>query len=346
MNNNIYVKHPRNDFIDYVKGVLIYLVTLGHVIQLLIYNSVGFYKDHLFKAIYIFHMPLFMAVAGYLSFNSLQKVNSFRFIYNRSVNLVLPIISWSIIAFTALAIMHHKNQYNIKDLFSLIFGSLWFLWALFFSSIVVGTCKILNKDNLIFAVFSSFFTIVILPDHHKIYLYKFMLPFFWAGYLFCKNSIFMLEICKNNIYLFLIIIASILSYYFWDETTYIYVSEMNISTTAFIKIVIFRYIAAIAVSLLFLFIISNIYSYFLNKQIIWMGKRSIYIYLIQNYVFALLHISIFRGLGFHNVELLSVLIAPWIALLFVYLTGASADIIERSQLLAFLFFGKQYKKTY
>ena len=55
----------RNLFLDFTKGVLILLVTVGHSIQYIIYNNHGFWGDPLFKAIYIFHMPLFIGLSGF-----------------------------------------------------------------------------------------------------------------------------------------------------------------------------------------------------------------------------------------------------------------------------------------
>ena len=64
----------RNDFADYLKGVLIFLVACGHLIQFVgCQDSDCYYVDPLFKAIYMFHMPLFMAVSGYVSFRAIAR---------------------------------------------------------------------------------------------------------------------------------------------------------------------------------------------------------------------------------------------------------------------------------
>lgn len=97
---------PRNEFVDYAKGVLIFLVTLGHVIQFVICRSVGFYQNPLFKAIYLFHMPLFMALAGYVAFGSLNRTPPGKFVFRRVINLVLPVFSWSVLAYAALFVIH------------------------------------------------------------------------------------------------------------------------------------------------------------------------------------------------------------------------------------------------
>ena len=47
----------RDEFWDTSKAVLMYLVVLGHAIQIIV--GEGFFSHPLFKAIYLFHLPVF-----------------------------------------------------------------------------------------------------------------------------------------------------------------------------------------------------------------------------------------------------------------------------------------------
>ena len=67
----------RNTTLDLAKGILIIFVVLGHAIQ---YSGNGnwedsqlFFDDIVFRAIYSFHMPLFMMISGYLFYSSNKK---------------------------------------------------------------------------------------------------------------------------------------------------------------------------------------------------------------------------------------------------------------------------------
>ena len=54
------MEQKRNDSIDFVKGVLIIFVILGHVV-------LGTISGNLIRGvIYSFHMPLFLFVSGYM----------------------------------------------------------------------------------------------------------------------------------------------------------------------------------------------------------------------------------------------------------------------------------------
>lgn len=53
--------HSRNSFIDFLRGIAIFLVLWGHSIQKLSQGSnIDFFNDKIFIWIYSLHMPLFM----------------------------------------------------------------------------------------------------------------------------------------------------------------------------------------------------------------------------------------------------------------------------------------------
>lgn len=57
----------RKDWIDSLKGILIFLVVVGHVVGMAAHLSSGFEREvysYIYKFIYLFHMPAFFFVAG------------------------------------------------------------------------------------------------------------------------------------------------------------------------------------------------------------------------------------------------------------------------------------------
>ena len=68
----------RNEFLDIIKGITIFLVILGHCIE----NGVGikfiekkiFLNDFVYKFIYSFHMPLFALISGYFLYFSVKSL--------------------------------------------------------------------------------------------------------------------------------------------------------------------------------------------------------------------------------------------------------------------------------
>jgi fucose 4-O-acetylase-like acetyltransferase len=61
----LYTAESRDVFIDNVKGVLIFLVVLGHVIGIYTHENFGLFM--LWICVYCFHMPLFVYISGVLS---------------------------------------------------------------------------------------------------------------------------------------------------------------------------------------------------------------------------------------------------------------------------------------
>lgn len=86
------MEKKKNAFIDYVKGIAILLVLVGHCIQ---YGSGAsflengeYWNNIVMKVIYSFHMPLFIAVSGYLFWFSVKNHGMVNSIKSRIVRLV------------------------------------------------------------------------------------------------------------------------------------------------------------------------------------------------------------------------------------------------------------------
>lgn len=93
----------RNLYFDIVKGIAIILVVIGHCIQ---YGSGTkmlterlFYNALSFRAIYSFHMSLFMLVSGYLFWNSCLKHDWKENLIAKIKGLGIPIIAWGTVDF-------------------------------------------------------------------------------------------------------------------------------------------------------------------------------------------------------------------------------------------------------
>ena len=76
-------------YFDNLKGFAILLVVLGHCIQQC--DTEGNYQ-FLYRLIYAFHMPLFMAVSGY--FGVKLNVDYLPEIRKRFVRLMIPYFVW------------------------------------------------------------------------------------------------------------------------------------------------------------------------------------------------------------------------------------------------------------
>lgn len=127
---------------DYIKGVLIFLVILGHAIIYI--NGVDCYYDPLWKIIHSFHMPLFVLISGYFFKNDITG-NFYQLCKKQFYRLLVPQFSFVILGFILMPLCWDNFSYlitingdiNIKPLYHYITFA-WFLWCIFFCSLFIN----------------------------------------------------------------------------------------------------------------------------------------------------------------------------------------------------------------
>lgn len=128
----------RIEYIDHLKGIAILLVVIGHFIQINTIDSTG---DRLFSAIYSFHMPLFMFLSGYVAVktNSTKIIANYSdFIIKKTTSLLIPFFAWPILVDQLFFEKPEQIKFLsiIRDLILDPTIGFWFLWYLFFLSIL------------------------------------------------------------------------------------------------------------------------------------------------------------------------------------------------------------------
>ncbi len=127
----------RDTFLDFCKGIAIFLVVLGHVLEKSMHQM-----NSLYDFIYLFHMPFFFMLSGYLAWR--VKRFDFSFFKKKARTLLLPCIVVGLL-FTMI-----NGGYD-AFLFSEFHNGYWFLWSLFciwclFASVkwFISLCRIKN----------------------------------------------------------------------------------------------------------------------------------------------------------------------------------------------------------
>lgn len=141
------MEKKKNAFIDYVKGIAILLVLVGHCIQ---YGSGAsflengeYWNNIVMKVIYSFHMPLFVAVSGYLFWFSVKNHGMVNSIKSRIVRLVPVCFTWAII----LSLVDFtKGEFpGVKHTVYYFLTDFWFLWAIIFSTVCVALIEFVHN---------------------------------------------------------------------------------------------------------------------------------------------------------------------------------------------------------
>jgi fucose 4-O-acetylase-like acetyltransferase len=156
------VKKGRLHWIDYAKGIGIFLVVVGHVLQGLVNSSLlekSPIIDFIYQWIYAFHMPLFFVISGLFVQRSLSK--SFQhFLLNKLYVIAYPYFVWS---FIQISIQWLTSRYTNQpssplDILKIIYQphqQFWFLYTLFIILVTYGLFHKLKSSPTFFLIFSA-----------------------------------------------------------------------------------------------------------------------------------------------------------------------------------------------
>lgn len=291
---------PRNVFLDIVKAFAIICVVLGHCIQYGSGNTYltesSFFNNVLFKVIYSFHMPLFMIVSGYLFAYSVNKKTYTELIASKVNTLLIPIVFWSLIPFgiSILKQINNEHQYIYwcGKYINILLHNLWFLWAIFWCSVIVTLVKKIFKDSKwIYLV--GFVMTFIAPDVLNLLLYKYMYPFFIIGYFYNKDGYDMKlkEISQKRISMILAGITFVILFSFYNYDSYIYTSGYKIIQKNFLEQILidfYRFIIGLVGSIFILLVLYRITKHIkgIKKIIIYIGQNTFGVYIISQFVFS------------------------------------------------------------
>ena len=161
-------------WVDYAKGIGIFLVVLGHVLRGLADNVIlsrSFSFDYLDQWIYAFHMPLFFFLSGLFLYRSTSR--PFRdFVTNRLRVLVYPYLVWSLIQESLQSLTYGSGNGSagflpsLDSFWKILYrppDQFWFLYILFIISLAYAIFRRLRLSSFSFLVASIaayFFLIV------------------------------------------------------------------------------------------------------------------------------------------------------------------------------------------
>jgi fucose 4-O-acetylase-like acetyltransferase len=336
-------------YLDLVKAFAILCVVWGHSIQYMSNNN--FFTNPTFEFIYSFHMPLFMILSGYF-FSSSLNLSFLLLLKNKFHQLILPIISWSLLIASFFYIGHwiiaheaHPIQHFFNNVEKNFIESLWFLKSLFSCYIVsyIGI-KTFRKDWIACMLTILYFLIFPSP-----FMERFMLPFFWVG-IFLKKYNFRIE----KYYLFLILptlILFIILLNFWKGDYSIYRSYLNefiyYKKISFyfhdLEIAIYRFFIGTIGSLFFIFIFHYIYdkSPINLSGISKLGQHTLGIYILQYYI---LEHGISRWkLPSMNILFYNFIATPILAILVIFICLLCIRLLTRSKNINAIFLGNRSK---
>ena len=277
-----------------LKGFAILMVIAGHAVQYLI--SGEYYDKVVYRIIYSFHMPLFMAVAGYLQGGGKHKTVSQ--LAKRAIYLLTPLIVY---AFFMRYVLHESSHFT-----GCIKYSLWFLKSALLCTILFSATRLIPQRRRWIAVLFTLGLSQIL----LIYNVKYMYPCFLGGALLRSNiGWFMakkrsLTIAAGITWLVLVLFFN---QYFWsyislDTQTILPFETMTDPNWWYIAV--YRTIIGLAGSLMFFSLFEMLATRGFHQTLVGrilnkVGQETLWIYVLQT---AILEVYLARMLNFDAIH--------------------------------------------
>lgn len=328
---------------DLIKLFTIYLVLIGHCIQYFL--SSNFTDAPIYRIIYTFHMPLFMMISGYFSVSSMN-VDIKSFFRKKTINLILPCISWSIIWWTSYSIIKSQEMnYFVNKVINSLLNDFWFLKSCFLCYCITYIGKKTKLKDVIWIPVAIIFSFT-LP-----YQVNLMYPAFITGYLLRVNTSFSEHINKKY-YIFSVIFIIMLffinkSYWTFPGILSSIYEHNYLSLIKSLYLRLYRIIIGIAGSITFIFLFKTLSDHCRNTKIIDrianLGKYTLEVYILQSFI---LERILGNLLNFDNQSffIFNFITAPIISLIILIISVYIAKLLHKNKMLSFILFGKTYRK--
>lgn len=318
---------------DILKGYAIIIVVLGHCIQT--FNP-DWRTDNIFVGIYMFHMPLFIAISGFFFVKSADKNTIGTLIKKRFVGIMLPSLTMGVIDVLLIGggkLLKH-NPFDVLYFIDILFIGLWFLTVLFILTVIgIVLYKKLKGLNYYIGWLVVWLFFYIMPDVWVFNQIEFLLPFYVLG-IIGRN----VKWEKMNVgisVLALIGYCICFSIYKFDDTMYAMGSDcFSLNYFYGTSLRLFGGISGILCSLAFISCLSKL-SKSVSK-VAAVGAMTLPIYVLHQ-KFLIINKAMHLHTDNHVLMIL-------IALMLILITIGTYKILHRNKYLALLFFGETQHK--
>lgn len=236
-------KNKRIEWVDYLKAFACFLVVLGHLIQSLQKANIDSYTNitsFVNWFIYLFHMPLFMCMSGFLYCKTKKEFTwkSYKeFEIKKIINLLIPYITFYLvfIGINMIFASSVNNARGIEDLIGILNNPMppfWFLYALASIFLIIPIIeKIFKNNRKIVFIFLIGLKVLSIFLKTKIYFIDSIM----AHSIYFYFGAFINEKCKieknrviNSILVIIYIIMSIIYYRHKEKCIDFFIALINI----------------------------------------------------------------------------------------------------------------------
>lgn len=173
---------------DVSRGIAIFLVIWGHVIQQGLYGIAEVAENVVFKWIYTFHMPSFLLISGFFFYSSVKKKNLKTLVLNRTGDLIKTLVIWNTVCYGCkllfLILREESVTVSVRVWLEEVVMGYWFLWAVLFCAAIVGLVTKVLPQKLWLVGMIVLAPLVLLSPCRWVILS--MYPYFVIGFFFHK----------------------------------------------------------------------------------------------------------------------------------------------------------------
>lgn len=328
----------RNDYIDFIRGIAILLVILGHTIS---GSSKNFSNSIIHQIIWTIQMPLFFVISGFLTsylkeIDTVEKLK--RYCIKRTISYLGPWFIWTL--FIRNYLFSIRRILTFPEIFWNMDSGYWFLVSLWMIAIIFGISEYLSykifksKKYIIVSYIGGMILLLIIGkifglNFLGIKLTVYYMLFYFLGYLYSRiNFIFKNRENIKEIGIglsFLIWVALICRYNFFEIDDNIF----GISV---------RLIASITGVISIIGLLDNFQDFLKEKCAFlkWGGVNSLELYLFQ-YIF-LNYVKFEYIPVFDSFQGLFLIVLNFI--LVILLSVIVISLIKNNKFLNFIFFAK------
>lgn len=332
----------RLEYIDWLKGLAMLLVLVGHVI---VFCGLG-YDNVFIKHITMMNMPLFFFLNG-LVLKDLVSINKGKFLLKKFTQTILPFLCWGGV------LTLFKNKMYLEFFQDYWKFGYWYLLVLFEFLLFYVILSIVNEkinkkelwwlDLLVFGciwLFCSFISRFIPEKINGIIDYwQFIgyLPFFYLGHFINKYKLSDIILRNTSLVVTVILLIIVPCYILWRNE--ICLKFINLILPTIIILLLFTLFMNEDKSNCDKSIVKNT---FLGGQLSIIGKHTMSIYMIQFFLFRYINLNgvlnpLYNG---HN-YLLIIIICMVISVLLSYICIIVESILSKSRFLNFVLFGRK-----
>lgn len=338
MNDRTTGGQPRLIYFDALKLMAIFLVLEGHCV---IQSGRDRWSDEVFLWLSSFHMPLFMILVGYFAKSALD-LKPVQFLGKKVRQLLLPIVSWSVIFYVVGLILIPET--SLETLKTDLLSTFWFLRSAFVCFVLLYLFKYIFRNNLKWSIIISLLISIVIYNQRLAWMY----PFFITGVVMSyKYSFF--EKVKKQILIISIILFTILWITCRGEVeaaismTKIPLSGPASAFISYLKLYAIHLLFGLSGSLMWISIFAMASEFFstnrIAKSISKVGSVTLLIYILQTFILER-YISANVDWTGINWALYDFVIAPVLSILIISFCYLMSIVINKFRISRFLLLGK------